>query len=161
MPPKTKKLVKPTEPQVDEFGYKDVTDTADAPTETQLDSWLDTDDFEAPWMAVVQPNEEILFDIDISSVEMVYTDAPADWTQREGSDGKVKQYSAEMKNIMKGERLQALDGRHLVPFWACREFKQTIKLSKKRGGWTEMGYERRTELRNGKTYNEAFFGISE
>ncbi len=158
MAPKTKKLVKATEPQVDEFGYTDVTNDS---IETQLDNWLDTEDFEAPWMAVVTPNEEILFDLDISSVEMVHTEAPLDWEKREGSDGKVKQYSAEMKNILLGERVQALDGRHLVPFWACRDFKQTIKLSKKRGGWTEMGYERRTELRNGKAYNTAFFGISE
>ncbi len=156
--PTKKKLVKPSDDKVDEFGY----------TEKQLeeaqpigDNWLDTEDFEAPWMAISPPNEEILFDVDIGSVELIYTDAPLDWEKREGSDGKVKQYRAEMKSIMRGDRVEALDGQHLVPFWACRGFKHAIKLSGKRGGWAAMGYERRTEQRNGKAYNEAFFGIEE
>jgi hypothetical protein len=119
--------------------------------------WLDADDFEGPWMAWVEPDEEVNFELDIGSVEVIQDeilfkthDKPVD----------IKQYKAEMQDILTPDGdMVAEDGEYVIPFWACRAFKQAVKAAKQREGWLEMVYKRTVEDRKGTKYNTAHFGL--
>lgn len=105
----------------------------------------ETDLFEGPWMATVEPGEEVHFEVD--RTKMFVEEIPNPF---ETKNETINQGRGLMKNIRYAEGDHAEvdeDGEHVVPFWACGALKKILKKAKGAANkkWVRLGYYREAE----------------
>ncbi len=98
-----------------------------------------------PWMADVNPDKPVHFQMDMHSLQLKVNEVP--W----GDKKETTEIIAEMRNIKYEHTddgdLIVDDGQHTIPFWAC-ELAQTIikeysqRPKKQQKQWLDLAYVR-------------------
>lgn len=105
--------------------------------------WEETQFRQLPWMAGTEPKVVHTFKVKLSSIEMPIS--------KTTFSDELKEIEVEMKDIKDAEGDEiAEDGTHVVPFWACAAFEETVKSQDKQKGWLPMEYIRTFEIKPNK-----------
>lgn len=131
-----------------------------------METFDETDKFEAPWMSRTTVGEEVNFEVDRTRLFVEEVEPPFEIT---GKRTTIDQGRGTMRNINyteSGKKVD-LDGEHVVPFWACAPLKAVLKTAggPKQKKWVTMAYyrEAETEEREDRdvTINTANFALIE
>ncbi len=88
-----------------------------------------------PWMARVNPDAVITFEIDVRTMDETESTVPF-------GKGKIWEAQGKMRNIVdaEGDEFEE-DGEHKVPFWACARLQGELNEKDK---WVKMQFHRTT-----------------
>lgn len=104
----------------------------------------DSDAFEGPWMAFVDENREVHFEIDRKKTFVEQIVPPF---ALKGDRKTISQLRAEMRDIKYADTEEEVieDGEHVAPFWTGRPIKAAFKKSNSKK-WIRLAYIRSVEI---------------